>query len=182
MMKIFNFLLIPSIFFVFLIFLKIGFLFFGGGYAVIPVMHRELVTNLHLLTEKEFLDGIAISQLTPGPVAIIATFTGYCISGVKGAISATVAMFLPGTLLMIFLSKSYNKIKDSNTAKKVLNTIIPVIVGLLISASWQIAKSAISNKIGLLMLIASFLLLVRYKINPAVLIIISSIAGILLHL
>ena len=69
-----NLLLLPPLIVVFIVFLKIGFVFFGGGYVAIPVIYRELVTNLHLLTEQQFIDGTAISQLTPGPIAIIATF------------------------------------------------------------------------------------------------------------
>ena len=181
-MKIFSWLLFPSILFVFWIFFKIGLVFFGGGYVVIPIMHRELVTNLHLLTEQEFIDGTAISQLTPGPVAILATFAGYKISGVIGALVATFAMFLPGTALMLFISKSYERIKNSNLARNVLNTIIPVIVGLLVAASWQIGKNSMGSKLDIIVLIASFFLLIRYKINPAILILASAVLGLILHL
>jgi len=181
-MKIFSWLLFPSILFVFWIFFKIGLVFFGGGYVVIPIMHRELVTNLHLLTEQEFIDGTAISQLTPGPVAILATFAGYKISGVIGALVATFAMFLPGTALMLFISKSYEKIKNSNLARNVLNTIIPVIVGLLVAASWQIGKNSMGGKLDIIVLITSFFLLIRYKINPAILILASAALGLILHL
>lgn len=181
-LKILNLLLVPSILFVFWIFFKIGLVFFGGGYVVIPVMHRELVANLHLLTEQEFIDGTAISQLTPGPVAILATFAGYKIAGVMGALVGTFAMFLPGSVLMLFISKSYEKIKESNLAHKVLNTIIPVVIGLLIAASWQIGKKTIGNSYDLIMLFASFFLFVRFKVNPAILILVSAILGLVLHL
>lgn len=181
-MKVLNWLLFPSIMFVFWIFFKIGLVFFGGGYVVIPLMHRELVANLHLLTEQEFIDGVAISQLTPGPVAILATFAGYKIAGILGALISTFAMFLPGTALMLFISKSYEKIKDSSLARKVLDTIIPVIVGLLIAASLQIGKSIMNNTTNITMLIISFFLLIKYKVNPAILIIASAILGLVLHL
>ena len=174
-----SWLLFPSIFVLFWIFFKIGLVFFGGGYVVLPVMHRELVTNLHLLTEREFIDGTAISQLTPGPIAIIATFAGFIIANVWGSLIATFAMFLPGSTLMFFISKNYEKIKNSAFAIKVLNTVIPVIVGLLIVTSWQIAQSSIDNKLDLIVLIISFILLVRFKINPAVLIISVMLLGIL---
>ena len=103
----FGWLLFPSIFVLFWIFFKIGLVFFGGGYVVFPVIHRELVTNLHLLTEQEFIDGIAISQITPGPIAIIATFAGFIIANTWGALVGTFAMFLPGSALMFFISKNY---------------------------------------------------------------------------
>lgn len=181
-MKVLNWLLIPSIFFVFWIFFKIGLVFFGGGYVVIPIMHRELVTNLHLLTEQEFIDGTAISQLTPGPVAILATFAGYKIAGIMGALVGTFGMFLPGSALMLIISKGYDKIKDSNLAHRALNTVIPVIAGLLIATSWQIGKSAIHTHLDLAMFFVSLILLVKYKINPAILILASALMGLILHL
>ena len=178
-MKI-SWLLFPSIFVLFWIFFKIGLVFFGGGYVIIPVIHRELVTNLHLLTEQEFIDGTAISQLTPGPVAILATFAGYRILGVVGALVATFAMFLPGTVLMLFISKNYEKIKNSDFALKILNTIIPVIVGLLIAASWQIGQTTMGGWLDLIILLVSFFLLLRFKVNPAILIIASMFLGLVL--
>ena len=174
-----SWLLFPSIFVLFWVFFKIGLVFFGGGYVVLPVIHRELVTNLHLLTEREFIDGTAISQLTPGPIAIIATFAGFIIANIWGALIATFAMFLPGSTLMFVISKNYEKIKNSAFAIKVLNTVIPVIVGLLIATSLQIAQTTIDNKLDLVVLITSFILLVRFKINPAVLIIAVMFLGIL---
>ena len=172
----------PTMLFVFWIFFKIGLVFFGGGYVVIPVLHRELVTNLHLLTEQEFIDGTAISQLTPGPVAIMATFAGYKISGIIGAIVATFAMFLPGISLMLFISKNYEKIKNSDLARRALNTIIPVIVGLLFAASFQIGKSIINNPLDITVMLVSLFILIKYKINPALLIIVSAVFGLVLHL
>lgn len=175
-----SWLLFPSIFALFWIFFKIGLVFFGGGYVVLPVIHRELVTNLHLLTEQEFIDGTAISQLTPGPIAIIATFAGFIIANVWGALVGTFAMFLPGSALMFFISKNYEKIKNSATAYRILNTVIPVIVGLLIATSLQIAKNTIDSKLALIVLLTSFVLLIRFKINPAILIISVMLLGLML--
>lgn len=167
---------------VFWIFLKVGLVFFGGGYVVIPILHTELVTNLHLLTEQQFIDGIALSQLTPGPVAILATFSGYCISGIRGALVSTFAMFLPGVLLMLFLSKNYEKIRNSNLARKALNLIIPVIVGLLIAAALILGKDTLFNPIGIFACLFSMILLIRFKVNPAILVILAAILGLLLKL
>lgn len=181
-LKLLGIISVPTLFLVFWIFFKIGLVFFGGGYVVIPVMHRELVMNLHLLTEQEFIDGTAISQLTPGPVAILATFTGYRIAGVLGALVATFAMFLPGTVLMLFISKSYDRIKNSDLARKALDTIIPVIVGLLIAACWQMGKNAISGWYDFVVFALAFYFLIKFKTNPAILIIASAVAGLILHL
>lgn len=176
-MKILSFLTITSLFGLFLLFLKIGLVFFGGGYAILPLLHRELVSNLHFLTERQFIDGVAISQLTPGPVAIFATFAGYCISGGKGALIATFAMFLPGIAVMIFLSKIYKKIKNSDMAIKTLNTINPIIIGLLLVTSFKIGKASIDNLALFIEFILTFLLLIKFKPNPAILVLISALIG-----
>ena len=172
-----SWLLFPSLFVVFGIFFKIGLVFFGGGYVVLPVIHRELVTNLHLLTEQEFIDGTAISQLTPGPVAIIATFAGYIIANIWGALVGTFAMFLPGSALMFLISKNYNKIKNSAFALKILSKIIPVIVGLLIAISLQIGQDVIKDTYSIIALFTSLLLLIRFKMNPVILIFVFAITG-----
>lgn len=163
-------------------FLKIGIVFFGGGFVVIPVMHRELVTNMHLLTNRQFLDGTAISQLTPGPVAVLATFAGYKVSGIPGALVSTIAIFLPGSLLMIFLSKSYAILSKLDAARKVLNTLIPVIVGLLVGSAWTIGRTAVTDWYGIVVFLVALVALIRFKLNPALLIIATAVLGLLLHL
>ncbi len=178
----FSLLLLPSVLVVFIVFLKIGFVFFGGGYVAIPVIYRELVTNMHLLTEQQFIDGTAISQLTPGPIAIIATFAGYCIAGIWGAIVGTFAMFLPGSALMFLISKNYEKIRNSAMATKILNKTIPAIVGLLISTAVHIGKNVITNVIGVTVFVLSAILLIRFKVSPVILIVIFAIIGVFIQL
>lgn len=180
-MKILNGFVFPQLFVLFWIFFKIGLIFFGGGYVAIPLIHKELVTSLHLLTEQEFIDGMAISQLTPGPIAILATFAGYCIYGFKGALVSTFAAFLPGISLMLFLSKKYEKIKNSIFAYKVLNYMLPIIVGLLVATSYQIGKSTMNSLRDFFLFFLSLILLVRFKINPAILIICSLLLGLIFH-
>lgn len=178
----FSLLLFPPLLVVFLVFLKIGFIFFGGGYVIIPVMHRELVSNMHLITEQAFIDGIALSQLTPGPIAMVATFAGYSIAGVLGGLVGTFAMFLPGSALMFFISSKYEQIKSSNRARAVLNAVIPAVVGLLISASFHIGQSVISSIFMFGVFVLSVVLLVRYKVNPIFLIFVTALMGVLFGL
>ena len=170
-----------SIFIMFIVFLKVGFFFFGGGFAVIPLLQKELVVNHHFLTNSEFLQGMALSQCTPGPVAIIATFAGYRILGVIGALVATFAMFFPGVALMFFISKNYKKIQNSTFAKKMLNTITPVIIGFLIATVWQLGGSVIHNPIDWVICLASLFLLLRYSINPVLLILASGLLGVFFY-
>lgn len=164
------------------IFFKIGLMFFGGGYVLIPLIHRELVVNQHLLTQQEFMDGTAISQLTPGPLAVLATFAGFRIGGVVGALVGTVAVFAPGTVLMLFLSASYAKLGKHESVRGVLNMLIPAIVGLLIAAAWMIGKESVCHIAGAGIFIVSLVALIKYRINPALLIGAAALAGIALKL
>lgn len=180
-MKVFSWFLIPPILLILGIFLKFGFVFWSEGYVLIPIMQKELVVHLHLLTQKEFIDGLALSQLTPGPVTILAALAGYRIIGIIGALTAVFAMFLPGTLLMLFISKSYEKIKSSSCAQRILNTVTPVIIGLLIVTAWQIGQNTITNKIEFIIFFIVFVLIAKFKIKPAILIIASALLGLVLH-
>lgn len=163
-------------------FFKIGLVFFGGGYVLIPLIREELVIRQHLITHQEFLDGTAISQLTPGPLAVIATFAGYKIGGVIGAIVGTIAVFTPGTLLMLFLSHGYSRFGNQESVKKVLNTLIPAIAGLLLAASWMIGHDSVRHLPGLVIFAVSLVALARYRINPALMIGAAALAGVALKL
>jgi chromate transporter len=181
-MKRLEWLLALPAFKIFWIFLKIGCVFFGGGYVLIPLIHRELVISQHMLTQQEFMDGTAISQLTPGPLAVLATFAGYRIGGVVGAIVGTIAVFTPGTLLMLFLSASYTKLKEHDSVRGVLNTLIPAIVGLLIAACWTIGRDSLCHVAGAAIFAVSLVALIKYRVNPALLIGGAAVVGILLKL
>ncbi|MBM3493537.1 MAG: chromate transporter, partial [Armatimonadetes bacterium] len=115
------------------VFLKIGFVFFGGGFLLIPLLHHELVVNRAWLTQTEFIDGVAISQLTPGPVAILATFCGFHQGGVVGAVVATVFVFLPAFALMVVMTRVYERARQMDGARRVMDGFLPAIVGLLIA-------------------------------------------------
>ncbi len=164
------------------VFLKIGFLFFGGGYMLIPVIHREVVQNLQWLTEREFIDGVAISQLTPGPVAILATFCGFRQGGVLGALVATVAVFLPAFLLMLALSHGYQHLSRMASVRAVLNTLIPAIVGLLLASAIQLGGKAMTGPLSIAVFAAALLLMVRWKVSPALMIGAAALFGWATHL
>jgi chromate transporter len=101
-------------------FFKIGLVFFGGGFVLVPVLHNRLVTQLGWLKPQEFLDGVAISNLTPGPIAVLATFAGFHLAGVTGALAATVALFAPGMMLMLAISHQHARFRDDRRAQRFL--------------------------------------------------------------
>jgi chromate transporter len=126
-----------------MVFLKVGFIFFGGGFVLIPVLHQQLVTELGWLTPQQFIDGVAISQLTPGPMAVLATFTGYRVAGIPGALVATVALFLPATLLMWGVSHFYQHLRHATAVKDFLAGVNPAVVGLILAAAIALAPGAL---------------------------------------
>jgi chromate transporter len=150
-----------------LTFLKIGMVFFGGGFVLIPVLHQQLVDHLHWLTPQEFLDGVAISNLTPGPISVLATFTGYHLLGVYGAVLATLALLAPSMILMTAICIAYERLKSSPQAQDFLAAVVPTVVGLVASAALLLWRSAIPSWPELLIMVVSLVLLVRFKWHPA---------------
>lgn len=120
------------------LFLKIGFVFFGGGYVLVPLLQQELVIKRQLLSMPEFLNGVAISQLTPGPIAVLATFAGFHLCGVTGALLATVALYAPATLLMAILCSAYSRLRNLEIVRAILTRLAPVIVGMIVASAIQL--------------------------------------------
>lgn len=150
-----------------LAFLKVGLVFFGGGFVLIPILHQQLVEQFHWLSPQEFLDGVAISNLTPGPIAVLSTFAGYHLHGIPGALVATVALFTPAILLMAIISLGYERLKDSTRAQDFLSGVAPTVVGLVVSSVFLLWHSAIPSWKALLLAAAALFLLVRLKWPPA---------------
>lgn len=164
------------------VFLKIGVIFFGGGYVLIPLLHRIMVDQFHWLTMGEFLDGVALSQLTPGPLAMLATFTGFKAGGFAGALVATVFLFLPCTLLMLAISSRYDRIRTMGLIKTALDGLLPAVVGLVVAAAYNLGVTSLSSARDFLLLGGGFLLLQFTRVSPMVVIIGAGVAGFLFRL
>ncbi len=150
-----------------LAFLKVGLAFFGGGFVLIPILHQRLVEQLHWLNPQEFLDGVAISNLTPGPIAVLATFAGFHLQGISGALLATAALFTPAMVLMVVICIGYERLKESSRAQDFLSGVAPAVVGLVASAALLLWCSAIPSWRALLLGALALVLLVRFKWHPA---------------
>ena len=158
-------------------FLKIGLVFFGGGFVLVPVLHHHLVTELHWLSPQEFLDGVAISNLTPGPIAVLATFAGFHVAGVAGALAATVALFAPGLALMLLISREYTRFRNDRYAKRFLGGINPAVTGLIFAAAVLLGPTALPTWRGFLLCGLSFLLIVRLRWHAVFALAIGAAAG-----
>ena len=171
----------------FISYLKIGFFGFGGGYAMLSLIHSEVVVNNAWLTNSQFTDIVAISQMTPGPIAInSATYIGYEVAGVAGSVVATVAVCLPVLTLMMLLTHFFLKLRDNRYMKGAVRGMRPVVVGMIASAALLLmfphsedGKSFIDGwswAIFALTLVGS-----ARKVNPILLIILSGVAGVLIY-
>ncbi|MGC8763008.1 MAG: chromate efflux transporter [Acidobacteriota bacterium] len=147
-------------------FLKVGFVFFGGGFVLIPILHQKLVTQLHWLNNREFLDGVAISNLTPGPIAVLATFAGFHLHGVAGALAATVALFAPAMVLMTVLTLGYGRFKGNDRFEDFLAGVSPAVAGLIVGAAFLLGPSALQGLPGWALMALALVLLLRFKVHP----------------
>lgn len=165
---------------VFLYFLKIGAVVFGSGFVLLAVLRADLVVRLHWLTDAQLLDAIAISQATPGPFFTVATFIGYLLGGWKGAALATVGMFLPAFAYVATTAKSLPRLRKSPFAGAFLDGVNAAAVALMATVSWQFARAALVNVPAIVLCLVSLILVFRYKVNSAWIVLGGAIAGILL--
>jgi chromate transporter len=112
---------------------------FGGGFASVPLMFHEIVEVRAWMDDSTFLDGIALGQITPGPIVITATFVGYVLYGVPGAILATMSVFLPSFVIVIGLVPYFDRLRRSRTAQQALSGIVCAAVGLMLTVTVRLA-------------------------------------------
>lgn len=121
---------------IFLCYLKIGFLGFGGGYAMLSFIQHEVVVNHGWITSGEMAEIIALSQMTPGPIAInSATYIGYVVAGFWGSVIATIAVCTPAMTLMIVVTKSFLLLRDNRYVSTIMRVMHPIVVGMIGAAA-----------------------------------------------
>jgi len=168
-------------------FFKLGLVSFGGGYAMIPLIQTEMV-NHHWLNISKFTDMIAVSAMAPGPIASnTATIVGFKLDGFWGAVDACVGVTLPSLLLILIVGKLFFKFQEHPTVKAVFYGLRPTIIAVIAFAA---IKFAISNGIiggsnfmdikSSIVMVAAFILLIKTKLHPAYLILVSGLIGIAL--
>ena len=148
-----------------LIFLKIGVVAFGGGYAMIPILQWDLVDHLGWLSLRQFLDGILLGFVTPGPIIITATFIGYWIKGLLGALVATVSIFLPPILLILFLTPFYQRVKEGQWVRQLIQGILAALVGMLVLVTAQMGWSALVDWQSWAIMAGAVVALIGFRIN-----------------
>jgi chromate transporter len=158
-------------------FFAIGLVFFGGGFVLIPVLHQNLVVSLGWLSPQEFIDGVAISNLTPGPISVLATFAGYRLRGITGALAATVALYLPAVIVMLTLCRQYERLRGHKLVQSFLAGVAPAVIGLVLSTGLQLAAGTLHSWRAFVFAALALLLLIRWKWQPGLILVLGAMAG-----
>ena len=158
-------------------FFTIGLVFFGGGFVLIPVLHQTLVVRLGCLSPQEFIDGVAISNLTPGPISVLATFAGYRLRGIAGALAATAALYLPAVIVMLMLCREYERLKGRRETQAFLAGVTPAVIGLVLSTAILLAFGTLHSWRAFAFAGLSLLLLIRWRLHPALILALGAMAG-----
>jgi chromate transporter len=161
----------------FLTFLKIGAVLYGSGYVLLAFLRNDFVDRLGWLTDQQLLDAVAIGQMTPGPVFTTATFVGYLVAGVPGAVLATVGIFLPAFLFVALLHPLVPRLRRYPWTAAMLDGVNVAAVGLMAAVTWLLARDAIVDPLTATVAIAAAFLLIRFRVNSAWLVAAGALVG-----
>ena len=165
------------------VFMKLGFLSFGGGYVLVPLLYKEMVTDGYL-TEPDYANIVAIAEMTPGPIAVnTATFVGYRVGGIIGSILCTAALALPSFIMIIAATRFILQWRDDARLKGALSGIRPVIVGMIAAAViffFRISvfpREMVFDGHSFFILLAALFLSLKLKLHPVFIIGLSGLMG-----
>jgi len=163
------------------IYFRIGLIFVGGGYVLIPLLNHIMVEQYRWLTLRQFLDGLALSQLTPGPLAMLATFTGFRAGGFLGGLVATICIFIPCVVLMLLVGRNYARLKNIDLVRNTLDGLLPAVVGLVAAAAWNLGAESLSGVKECIILAAGFVVFKWTKVSPMLVILGAGLVGLVLN-
>ncbi|HQK57060.1 MAG TPA: chromate transporter [Candidatus Syntrophosphaera thermopropionivorans] len=165
----------------FLTFCKIGLFSFGGGYAILAMIQQEVVTKNAWITSSEFADIVAISQMTPGPIAInAATFIGYRQGGILGSVVCTLGVIFPSIILMLAITLTYIKLSKLPWFQNIFQKLRFVTLGLIAAAMILIGKTAFPDFFSIIIFVAALFVSWRWKTNPIYLLLGAAVIGMIL--
>jgi len=165
----------------FLVFLKIGSVLYGSGYVLLAFLRADLVERLGWLSDQQLIDAIAIGQFTPGPVFTTATFIGYLVGSWPGAIVATIAIFLPSFVFVALSNPLIPRLRRSPWFGALLDGVNVASLGLMGGVAWQLGRVSVIDIPTLVIAMVAALLLLRYKINSAWLVLGGALSGVAIY-
>ncbi len=166
----------------FLVFLKVGSVLYGSGYVLLAFLRADLVVRYGWLTDQQLIDAIAIGQVTPGPVFTTATFVGYLVGGVPGALVATLGIFLPSFIFVALSNPLIPRLRQSPWFAGMLDGVNVASLGLMAAVTWQLALSSLIDPLTIGLALCAFSLLARARINATWLIAAAAMIGFLVQL
>ncbi len=168
-----------TLFSLFVGFLKVGAVLYGGGYVLIALLQNQIVNGAGWITQKQLIDAIAVGQFTPGPVLSAATFIGFQIHGLTGAITATVAIFLPSFVFVAIVNPFIPRLRRSKVFSAFLDAVNVSSVALIAAVAVQFAVNTLTGWLAILIFLSAAFFAFRSKINPACSVIFGGIIGLL---
>ena len=165
----------------FFTFCRIGGLTFGGGYAMLPIIQKEIVEEKKWATEEEVLDYYAVGQCTPGIIAVnTATFIGYKVHGIIGAIVATLGVVFPSLIIITIIAALLKNFANYSIVQHAFSGIRVIVIALIVSAILKLAKTSIKNSTTLIIAIIAFILVVFVNLSPIYIVIAAACIGLIL--
>jgi chromate transporter len=164
----------------FLTFLKVGAILYGSGYVLLAFLRNDLVLRYGWLTDQQLLDAVAVGQLTPGPLLTTSTFIGYVMAGLPGAILATLGIFLPSVFFVAILNPIVPRLRRWEWSRALLDGINVAAVGLMAGVTFQLARGALIDWPTVLLALIAGLLLFRFRLSSAWLVIGGGVIGLIL--
>ena len=163
-------------------FFFIGLFSYGGGYVMIPLIEREIVVNHGWLVTEQFLDIIAIAEVTPGPITInSATYVGYSVAQLPGSIAATLGVVAPSLIIIMLIAYLCLRFEGAPQLKAMFTGIRPVVVVLIFTAAFTVGKNALTGYKSVVLALVALGLMQKTKISPILLLLASGIVGILVY-
>ncbi|MBN2503034.1 MAG: chromate efflux transporter, partial [Anaerolineales bacterium] len=166
----------------FLTFLKIGAVLYGSGYVLLAFLQADFVERLGWLTSQQLIDAVAIGQLTPGPVFTTATFIGYFLGGLPGALLGTLGIFLPSFIYVAISNPIIPRLRQSPWAGALLDGVNVAALGLMAAVTLVLGRAALIDPLTIALALAAAILLFRFKVNTAWLVIGGALVGLLANL
>lgn len=166
---------------IFVYFAKAGLFVFGSGLAVVPFLYGGVVQEHHWLTDRQFLDAVAVAMITPGPVVITVAFVGYLVAGTPGAVAAALGIFLPVYLVVVLLAPSYKHWAKNPQLNAFVRGVTAAATGAIAGAVVVLTGRSVYDWPTVFIAVASLLVLFRWKVSEPLLIAAAGVAGLLLH-
>lgn len=165
----------------FLSFAKVGVMTFGGGYAMIPILEREIVENRKWASSEELMDYYAVGQCTPGVIAVnTATFIGYRVAGPAGGVTATLGVVFPSVVIICLIAGILTNFADIPAVKSAFAAIRVCVCVLIFNAVVKLWKGAVKDKAGLVLFLIVFVLSLFFDISPVIFVLFCALAGLVL--